>query len=149
MAISASGIYVVTFLGGLGSGQIGLNLDADTHKVALFNNSLTTPNFTTDTAYGAAPYNANEVSGTGYTAGGVTLLTATLTGLAGVATFDAADVSWTSSTITAAKGALIYADALAGNQAIVLVNLGADYSTTAGTLAITWSASGIANFTLA
>lgn len=149
MAISASGIYVATIVAALGSGQIGLNLDADTHKVALFTNSLTTPNFTTDTAYGVAPYNANEVTGTGYTVGGATLLTATFTGASSVATFDAADVSWTTSTITAAKGALIYADALAGNQAIVLVNLGADYSTSAGTLAITWSASGIATFTLA
>lgn len=149
MAISASGLYVATFVDALDTTQLAIDLDLDTHKVALFNNSLTTPNFTTDTAYGVAPYNANEVSGTGYTSGGATLTGTTFTGSAGVATFDATDASWTSSTITAAKGALIYADVLAGNNAIVLVNLGADYSTSAGTLAITWSASGIFTLTLA
>ncbi|MEU6725501.1 hypothetical protein ABZ917_17480 [Nonomuraea wenchangensis] len=129
--------------------QLALDLDLETHKVALFTNSLTTPNFTTDTAYGVSPYNANEVSGTGYTSGGALLTGTTFTGASGVATFDASDVSWTSSTITGARGALIYADALAGNNAIVMVNLGADYSTSAGTLAITWSASGIFALTLA
>ena len=148
MAISASGIYVPTIVDVLDTTQLPIDLDLETHKVALFTNSVS-PNFTTDTAYGVSPYNANEVSGTGYTSGGATLTGTTFTGSAGVATFDASDVSWTSSTITAAKGALVYADALAGNNAIVLINLGADYSTSAGTLAITWSASGIFTMTLA
>ncbi|MET8985850.1 hypothetical protein ABZW49_10415 [Nonomuraea wenchangensis] len=148
MAISASGLYVATFVDVLDTTQLALDLDLETHKVALFSNSVT-PNYTTDTAYGVSPYNANEVSGTGYTSGGALLTGTTFTGSAGVATFDASDVSWTSSTITGARGALIYADALAGNNAIVMVSLGADYSTSAGTLAITWSASGIFTLTLA
>ena len=142
MAITASGLYVATFVDVLDTTQLALDLDLETHKVALFTNSIT-PNFTTDTAYAVSPYDANEVSGTGYTSGGATLTTTTFTGSSGTATFDAADTSWSSSTITNAKGALIYADALAGNNAIVLVNLGADYSTSNGTLLVTWSASGI------
>ncbi|MGA4989887.1 hypothetical protein [Nonomuraea bangladeshensis] len=149
MAISASGLYVSTFVDVLDTTQLALDLDLETHKVALFTNSLTTPNFTTDTAYGVSPYNANEVSGTGYTSGGALLTGTTFTGASGVATFDASDVTWSSSTITGAKGALIYADALAGNNAIVLVNLGSDYSTSNGSLVISWSASGIFALTLA
>lgn len=142
MAITASGLFVATFVDALDTTQLALDLDLETHKVAMFTNSIT-PNFTTDTAYGVSPYDANEVSGTGYSAGGVALATTTFTGSSGSATFDAADTSWSSSTITNAKGALIYADALAGNNAICLVNFGADYSTNNGTFLITWNASGI------
>lgn len=142
MAINASGIYVATMVDVFDTTQLALDLDLETHKVALFTNSIT-PNFTTDTAYGVSPYDGNEVSGTGYTSGGATLTSTTFTGSSGSTTFDAADVSWSTSTITNAKGALIYADALAGNNAIVLVNLGADYSTSAGQFLISWSASGL------
>ena len=142
MAITVSGLYVATFVDALDTTQLALDLDLETHKVAMFTNTIT-PNFTTDTAYGVAPYDANEVSGTGYSAGGVALTTTTFLGSGGSATFDAADTSWASSTITAARGALIYADALAGNNAICLVNFGADYATNNGTFLITWNASGI------
>jgi hypothetical protein len=126
----------------LGATQLALDLDADTHKVALFTNSVT-PNYDTDTAYGVAPYNANEVTGTGYTAGGVTLTTATLTSAAGVLKFDGDDVSWPSSTISGARCALVYANALAGKNAILLVDFGADYATQNGALSIIWSANGL------
>lgn len=142
MAITASGLYVATFVDVLDTTQLALDLDLETHKGALFSNSIT-PNFTTDTAYGVSPYDANEVSGTGWAAGGVALTGTTFTGSSGTATFDATDVSVASTTLTNARGYLLYADALAGNNAIVLVNFGADYSTVNGTFAITWSGSGI------
>lgn len=138
----ASGLFVTTFKNALGAAQLALDLDADTHKVALFTSSITA-NFDTDTAYGTSPYDANEVSGTGYTAGGATLANAALTSSSGVLKFDGDDSSWTSSTITGAHYALIYADALAGNNAICLVDFGTDYSTISGTFQITWNASGI------
>lgn len=142
MTITVSGLYVATLVDALDTTQLALDLDLETHKVAMFTNSIT-PNFTTDTAYAVSPYDANEVSGTGYSAGGVALSTTTFTGSSGSATFDAADTSWSSSTITNARGALVYADALAGNNAICLVNFGADYSTNNGTFQITWHATGI------
>lgn len=142
MAISNSGLFLTTWIDALDTTQLALDLDLDTHKVALFTDTLS-PNFSTDTAYGVSPYNANEVSGTGYTAGGVLLTGTTVADVSGTLRWDATDVSWTTSTITGAKGALIYCDVLAGNNAIVLVNLGSSYSTSAGTLLITWSASGI------
>jgi hypothetical protein len=145
MAITASGLYVATFVDVLDTTQLALDLDLETHKGALFSNSIT-PNFTTDTAFGVSPYDANEITGTNWAAGGVALTGTTVTGASGTLTFDANDVSVASTTLTNARGYLLYADALAGNNAIVLVNFGADYSTSNGTFAITWNASGI--FTL-
>jgi hypothetical protein len=147
MAITASGLYVATFVDLLDTTQLAIDLDLETHKGALFSNSIT-PNFTTDTAYGVSPYDANEVTGTNWPAGGVALTGTTITGASGTATFDATDVSVASTTLTNARGYLLYADALAGNNAILLVNFGADYSTVNGTFAITWNASGIATIDL-
>jgi hypothetical protein len=143
MAVTASGLFVLTFMDVLDTTQLALDLDLETHKVAMFTNSIT-PSFSADTAYGVSPYNANEVSGTGYTSGGVALTSTALTeSPTGTLMWDAADSSWSTSTITNARCALIYADALAGNNAIVLVNFGADYSTSAGTFTIQWPAGGI------
>lgn len=122
--------------------QLAVDYDLETHKIAMFTDTIT-PNFSTDTAYGVAPYNANEVSGTGYTAGGVVITTTALTeSPTGTIMFDSADPSWTTSTITNAKGALVYADALAGNNALFLVNFGANFSTVAGTFLIQVAAAG-------
>lgn len=64
---------------------------------------------------------------------------------AGIHQFDAADVSWTSSTITG-RYAVIY-DSTPGSDAtrplIGLVDFGADQTTNNGTFAITWDALGI------
>jgi hypothetical protein len=147
MAITASGLYVATFVDLLDTTQLAIDLDLETHKGALFSNSIT-PNFTTDTAFGVSPYDANEVTGTNWAAGGVALTGTTFTGASGTATFDATDVSVANTTLTNARGYLLYADALAGNNAILLVNFGADYSTVAGTFAITWHANGIATIDL-
>lgn len=144
MAITVSGLFVPTWIDILDTTQLAIDLDLETHKVALFTNSVT-PNFSSDTAYGVAPYNANEVTGTGYTAGGTVLTTTTVTeSPTGTIKWDADDTAWASSTITNARGALIYADALAGNNAILLINFSADYSTQNGQFLITYSASGVA-----
>lgn len=119
--------------------------DSDTLKVILLTSAYT-PN------QGTHKYKSdltNEVSGTGYTAGGATLasVTVTLSGL--VLTLDAADTSWTTSTITA-RYAVIY-DGTPGTDAtrplIGYVDFGADVVSTAGTFLITWNASGIATLT--
>lgn len=142
MAVTASGLYLPTFVDVLDTTQLALDLDLETHKGALFTNSIT-PNFTSDTAYGVSPYDSNEVTGTNWPAGGIALTGTTYTGASGSTTFDATDVSVASTTISGARCYVLYADALAGNNAICLVNFGADYQTVAGTFAILWSASGI------
>jgi hypothetical protein len=142
MAVTASGLFVATFLDALDTTQLALDLDLETHKIALFTNTIT-PNFTTDTAYGVAPYNANEVTGTGWASGGVLLTGTTSSASSGALVYDATDTSASGTTLTNARCGLIYADALAGNNAICLVNFGADYSTVSGTFGITWAAGGI------
>lgn len=142
MSVTASGLYVATFVDVLDVTQLALDLDAETHKLALFTNTIT-PDFTADTAYGVSPYNANEVTGTGWSSGGVAVTGTTITGGSGAMTFDASDVSVASTTISGARFGLVYADALAGNNAIVGIDFGADYATVNGTFAITWNAAGI------
>lgn len=79
-----------------------------------------------------------EVVGTGYTAGGVTLLGATVgsSGTTAWLTFD--DALWPSSTITA-RGALIY-DSSKSNVAIAVLDFGADRSVTNATFKVTFPA---------
>lgn len=139
----ASGLYVATIRDSL-KNVIALDLTAATHKVAMYTNTLT-PNFDADPSSYAS---TNEVSGTGYTAGGQTLASTTLAGASGILTFDAADSAWTTSTITNARGAIVYADALSPKANIVAVNFGADYSTVSGTFTIQWNALGIATIDL-
>jgi hypothetical protein len=140
MAITVSGLYATTFKAALNN-TIALDLELDTHKLALF--STLTPNFATDTAYGTAPYNANEISGGSWSAGGYTLLGTTIdiTTTSGSLIYDATDVSQATTTLTDSEGGLIYADALASNDCIAMIYWGAgDFSTSNGTFAVTWAA---------
>jgi len=142
MSVTASGLFVSTFIDALDTTQLALDLDLETHKIALFSDTIT-PNFSTDTAYGVGTYASNEVSGTGWAAGGVALTSTVFTeAVTGSAVFDAADVSQATTTLTSAMCGLIYADALAGNNAICLVDFVTAVSTVAGTLTITWTAPG-------
>ena len=84
----------------------------------------------------------------GYTAGGAALGTPTQSTTLKVTTLNAADVAWTSATFTA-RYAIIYdsTPATAATKPLIgYVDFGADVSPVAGTLTITWNASGI--FTL-
>lgn len=121
-----------------------IDWDSDTIKVALVTSSYT-PNQDTHDYWDDV--SANEASGTGYTAGGATLGSKTVAYTAGtnVTTFDAADVSWTTSTITA-RYAVIYDDtpATAATKPLIgYVDFGSDQSSSAGTFSIVWNASGI------
>lgn len=120
-----------------------IDLLNDTIKVA-----LVTASYTPTAGHDFFSDITNEVSGTGYTAGGATLASKTTT--AGTtASFDAADTSWTTATINAARYAIIYKDT--GNAAtsplIAAIDLGGDKTSTAGTFLITWDAAGILTIT--
>lgn len=101
------------------------NATGDTFKIALYTSSATLDASTT--AYSAT----NEVSGTGYTAGGNTLTNVTPTSSGTTAYLDFADTTWSSATITA-RGALIYNSSVAGNPAVAVLDFGADKSSSAG-----------------
>lgn len=145
MPITASGLLLATLVDVLDTTQLAVDLDLETHKGALFSNTIT-PNFGTDTAYGVGTYASNEVFGTNWATGGVALTGTTFLVVSNTAVFDATDVSVASVTVTGARGYLLYADALAGNNGIALINLVSDQSPSAGTFTITWSASGIFRF---
>lgn len=140
MAITVSGLYLTTFKAALNN-TIALDLELDTHKLALF--STLTPNFNTDTAYSSAPYTSNEISGGSWASGGYTLLGTTIdiTTTSGTLIYDATDVSQVTTTLADSEGGLIYADALGTNDCIAMVFWGAgDFSTSNGTFAVTWAA---------
>ena len=88
----------------------------------------------------------NEVSGDGYTAGGATLASKTVTqddtNDRGV--FDAADVTWSDSTITA-RGAVLYKDTGTPSTSPVICyfDFGEDKISTDGDFTIQWNAAGI------
>jgi hypothetical protein len=127
-----------------------VDFDSDTIKVALVTSSYT-PNQDTHDYWDDVV--ANEVTGTGYTTGGATLASKTVTydGTNNVIILDAADTTWASSTITA-RYAVVYDDSGASNAAKALigyVDFGSDQSSTNGNFTITWDSTGIVRITVA
>ena len=144
----ASGLYVINLIDVLDATQLALDLSLATHKLALYTNTKT-PDFSADAGYDAT----NEVSGTNWAAGGVALsaaaagassVTPTVTDVSGTLKYTFTNaVSVATTTLTNARGLIMYADALAGNNNIFAVTFGADYSTVAGTFGITPHANGL------
>ena len=139
----ASGIYNLHkqyILDNTTNGRV--DWDTDTIKVALVTSAYT-PNFDTHNFFDDV---TNEVTGTGYTAGGATLgsVTITLDTTNDRVDVDAADVSWTTSTITA-RGAVIYKSTGTASTSplIAYLDFTTDQISSAGTFLITWNASGI------
>lgn len=126
-----------------------IDIDSDTLKVMLCTSAYTPD----QDAHRYKSSVTNEVTGTGYTAGGATLTTVaiTYTGATNVLKIDADDTSWGASTITA-RYAVIY-DSTPGADAtrplIGYIDFGADVVSTAGTFLISWDSAGIATVTVA
>lgn len=104
----------------------------DTFKIALFDSAATLG--ATTTAYSTS----NEVSGTGYTAGGNTLTNITPTTSGTTAIADFADTTWSAATITA-RGALIY-NSSESNKAVAVLDFGGDKTSTNGDFQIVFPA---------
>ena len=101
------------------------DLTTDIVKIALFTDAATLDASTTVYAV------TNEVSGTGYTAGGEVLtgvtITTSATATANVTYVNFDDVSWTAA--LTARGALIY-NSSKGNKSIAVLDFGADKTST-------------------
>ena len=110
----------------------------NTFKLALYTNSASFTAATT--AYTAT----NEISGTGYTAGGGTLTNVTPTTSGTTALTDFADLTFSTATITA-RGALIYNDTAAGDPSVVVLDFGSDKSSTAGDFTIVFPTADASN----
>ena len=101
------------------------NSTGNTFKLALYDNSAS---FTAATT---AYTTSNEISGSGYSAGGGTLTNVTPTSSSTTAFTDFDDLTFSTATITA-RGALIYNDTAAGDPSIVVLDFGGDKTSTAG-----------------
>ena len=126
-----------------------VDFDSDTIKVALLSSSYTPDQDAHDYFNDVS---ANEVSGTGYTAGGNTLAskTATYDSATNVVILDAADTTWASSTITARYAVVYGSTGTASTSPLIgYVDFGSDQSSTSGNFTITWDSTGIVRITVA
>tara|TARA_R100000951_G_C2588837_1_gene164371 strand:+ start:308 stop:760 length:453 start_codon:yes stop_codon:yes gene_type:complete len=116
----------------------------DTFKIALYDNSAS---FTAATT---AYTTSNEVSGTGYTAGGGALTNVDPTSSGTTALTDFQDETFSSATITA-RGALIYnttpntTSISVTNPSVVVLDFGADKTSTAGDFTIVFPTADASN----
>lgn len=88
----------------------------------------------------------NEVTGTGYTANGATLGTKTSTqdNTNDRGVMDAADVTWSASTVTARAAIIMQWTGTASTSELVCyIDFGADKSSSSSDFTITWHANGI------
>ena len=101
----------------------------NTFKLAMYTNSASFTAATT--AYTAT----NEVSGTGYSAGGGTLTRIDPSSSGTTAFTSFSDLTFSTATVTA-RGALIYNDTATGDPTVIVLDFGADKTSTAGDFTI-------------
>jgi len=159
VAWTESGLHAATLNTILANSGATVNWTATTNKFYLTSNSET-PAF--NEAQGSAIYSAtNEVSGTGWAAGGIAVsaLAAGGTSLApaltvtgptpSAANWTASNVSVATTTLTGAFGGYFYSTAFSNYLIIGIWFGGSSYSTAGGTFAVTWAGGIIASVTCA
>tara|TARA_B100000963_G_C22630037_1_gene674443 strand:+ start:111 stop:557 length:447 start_codon:yes stop_codon:yes gene_type:complete len=118
------------------------NSGGHTFKLAMYTNSASFNAATT------AYTTSNEVSGSGYTAGGGTLTRVDPSLSGTTALTDFSDLTFTSATVTA-RGALIYNTTTGGgsgtNDTVVVLDFGSDKTSTAGDFTIQFPAADASN----
>jgi hypothetical protein len=133
-----TGNYLCTsFKKELLEGLHDFNVGANTYKLALYDNNAS---FTAATTVYTA---TDEISGTGYSAGGGTLTNIDPTTSGTTAFIDFADLTFSSATITA-RGALIY-NSTNGNRTVCVLDFGADKTSTAGDFTIVFPTADASN----
>ena len=127
------------------------NLGSDIFKVGLVDETAPVP-----VAGSATPewgdFSGNEVSGTGYSAGGATLSGTSTAEAAGVTTFDdTGNVTWSQNGAgpTNIYWAILYNDTASSDECIGFLDMGGPVSLIDGDVSITWNASGILTVTVA
>ena len=129
-------VQILDGIHNFGVGVIRATTAADTFKIALYS-TLATLNSTT-TVYTTQ----DEVTGTGYVAGGNTLVISqapTSTNTETVAWLNFENSSWANATFSA-DGALIY-NSTQGNKAVAVLNFGSTKTTANQTFTVTFPAS--------
>lgn len=159
MAWSNSKMFRATLANYLGlTTGFAMDLDADSFKVALYDNDITPDNDVTaaNTAYNVGQWvtTGNEVFQAGQWAqGGVALTSQSLnSATADAVFFDAADTaSGSAATLANVYGCLVYDDTLTtpvADQGLCYNYFGGTNSVTNGTFTVVWHANGILRFTL-
>ena len=109
------------------------DLDGHTLKLALIKSGESGTFGASSTNF--SELSSDEASGTGYSSGGATLGSVSITLDGTTAIVDFADVSFSNSTISA-SGAMIY-NSSASNRAIAVISFGGTVASTAGTFTVT------------
>ena len=153
MAWSASKIFSA-FVADALNGTSAFDLNSDTIKVALFDDTIT-PSQTVaaaSAALGAGVWASGQKSNGGWSSGGLALTSVSSGFSSNVYTFDAADTAnGSAATLTDVYGVLIYDDTLTtpvADQGVCFNHLGGANAVTAGTLTIAWHSSGVFSLTL-
>ena len=132
-AISASGMFVQTMLDTLDATQLAIDSSSDQFDGRLVTDSYT-PNFSTHTAWSSA--SGNEVSGTGYSAGGVALTSFAAAVNSGALTLDATDTVYSTTTLSSVMAEIWVDDTLTGDPMLVLFDFVTAVDTVAGDLTV-------------
>lgn len=106
----------------------------DTFKIALIKVSPTGTYDASSTNYSNITGNSDEVTGTGYSAGGNTLTTNAVTSTGTTAFADWADTSWSSASFSA-RGCMIY-NSSASNKGVSVHDFGGTQTVTAATFTL-------------
>lgn len=145
MAITASGLYLLTWEKFLNVTSLPASgLESETAIKVMMVLDAETPDFNADDF--RADLTANEVSGTGYSAGGAVMTATEITIASGNLTYDGADVAWATSTIAnamAAAGYFARGGADTADEVIWLSDFVNPASSSGGTFTIQWAGTGI------
>lgn len=122
-----------------------IDMDTDTFKVM-----LCTSSYSPSKLHNRRDDITNEVTGTGYTAGGATLASVTFTqdDTNDLAKFDAADVTWATSTITA-RYAVVYKSrggAASADELVKVFDFGSDKVSVGAAFTLQFHADGVLQF---
>lgn len=155
MAFGTSSKIFTSFITDVLNNTTAMDANSDTLNIALYGNSGT-PDQTVasaSTAYNAGQWvSGNEITATGWTAGGLGLASVTSTFATNVYTLDAADKSGGGSdTVTNAYGCLIFDNTIStpvSKQGICYLAFGGANSVTSGTFTVSFNASGILTVTV-
>ena len=114
------------------SGNHNFASGGDTYKLALY---TANPYTTASTAYSSGAANQVGTSGTGYSTGGNTLGSQSVTISSAVSYVDFADSTWSSATFTAAFGAIY--NSSDSDKLVVVLDFGGSKTCTNGTFKVT------------
>jgi hypothetical protein len=155
MAWSSSKVFRQFIADAMGN-TAALDLDSDTIKAALYNNSITPDQNVSaaNSCYNVSQWaTAQEVwQAVQWPQAGVALASKVLSvATAGVVVFDAADTaSGSTATLASVYGCLVYDDTMTSpaDQGLGFSYFGGSNGVTSGTLTLVWDSSGIIRFTL-